>query len=354
MPRVNTRRFFSVALAMALSGLMGSAAASEDLSEEEVVVRTIENVRSSVVRVQTEGVRFDPATRIVEEVRTGGSGFAVAPGLVLTNYHVIEHAQRVEVSIAEGSTVDARLVGTAPEFDLALLQVAFTADRLPPLPLGRSTEVRVGQTVLAISHPFGLQSSVSKGIVSGIGRDLAGLEVGPSVIQFDAGINPGQSGGPLVNLQGEVVGVTTAKMRGAEAIGFAVPTEIVGRVIPDLQHMGHPFRPDLGFEGVSVHPDLARLLGLPVQWGVMVQDVTPGGVAEDLGLSKGRRYLELRGRRFMLGGDIIVGFDDQVVETVFDLDQQLVGARPGQSVVLSVVGPGGQRRIEFVVPEMRH
>lgn len=329
------------------------ATAHEGPSDEQRVIDAVAAVRPSVVLVSVEGIRLDHATSSISEVRATGSGFAISPGEVVTNYHVVEHARRIHVTTADGQSASARIVGTAPEFDLALLSVPMTVDSLPPLEV-HGGHVRAGQSVLAVSYPFGLQSSVSKGIVSGLGRELPGLEVGPNMIQFDATINAGQSGGPLVDVDGHLLGVTTAKIHGAEAIGFAIPTEVLQRVVPDLREMGHPFSPELGFSGTAVNRDIAALLNLPAEWGVMVESVEPGSAASDIGLEGGHRHLELGGRRWILGGDIIVGFDEVPVENVFDLDRLLLAARPGQKIELSVVGSTGHRKLELVVPEMRH
>ena len=137
-------------------------------------------------------------------------------------------------------------------------------------------------------------------------------------------------------------------------MGFAIPTDVLLRVVPDLRNMGHPFRPELGFNGTTVTRDVAQLLDLPAAWGVLVESVKPGSVAFDIGLEGGRRHFELGGRRWTLGGDIIVGFDRVPVESAFDLDQLLLKARPGQTVELAVVGPNGIRKLDLVVPEMRH
>ncbi len=341
-------------LVLVLLATANVAIAHEGLNEEQKLVEAVAAVTPSVVLVSVEGMRFDRATSSLLEVRATGSGFSISPGEVVTNYHVIEHARRIRVTTAEGQSVQARIVGTAPEFDLALLSVPLRIDSLSPLEMHAGDLVRTGQTVLAVSYPFGLQSSVSRGSVSGLGREIPGLEVGPNMIQFDATINPGQSGGPLVDVDGHLLGVTTAKMRGAEAMGFAIPTEILQRVVPDLREMGHPFRPNLGFSGTTVDRDVAALLGLPAEWGVLVESVKPGSVASDIGLEGGHRHLELGGRRWALGGDIIVGFDEIPVESAFDLDRLLLAARPGQRVEISIVGPTGHKKIELVVPEMRH
>jgi len=351
MKGFRTARILTGALIVMYAGTWVSG---EVLTVEQQLVETIARVKPSVVLVSVEGVRFDPQDSSISEVRASGSGFAIGPGEIVTNYHVVEFARKIQITTGAGKTVSARIVGTAPEFDLALLSVPLTNDSLPPLTMHGDTPVLAGQTVLAVSYPFGLQSSVSRGIVSGVGRELPGLEVGSNLIQFDAPINPGQSGGPLVNIEGHLQGVTTAKMRGAEAMGFAIPTDLLTRVTPDLKSMGHPFRPELGMSGTTVTRELAELLGLPVEWGVLVESVDPESAASKIGLVAGHRHLELGGRKWTIGGDIIVGFDQTPVQSAFELDQLLLKARPGQEVEVAVVSPTGHRKITLIVPHMRH
>ncbi len=158
----------------------------------------------------------------------------------------------------------------------------------------------------------------------------------------------------MVDASGNVIGVTTAKILKAEAIGFAIPIDIVKTVIPDLKRMGHAFRPQLGFQGTSVDPDFAKLFGLPVEWGVLVQSVEPGSIAEKLGLKAGKRRVFLGGQEIVLGGDLLVGIDDAPLHGAGDLTPRLIQARPGQRMVFWVVGPGGTRRVDVTLPPMRH
>lgn len=334
--------------------LLSGASAAELSPEEATTVEAYEKVVSSVVLVLVEGLKLDPAGQSVTKVQVTGSGFSIRPGVVVTNYHVIQDAMRIEIALSEGRSAPAVVLGTAPGYDLALLRVPFDAGELPPAELASRRDLRVGQKVIAVSNPLGLEHSVSAGIVSGLNRELPGLDLGSSLIQFDAPINPGQSGGPLVDSSGVVVGVTTTKIRDAEAIGFAIPIDIVKTTVRDLERMGHAFRPELGFAGIGVSPDLAKLLDLPVEWGVMVQEVKEGGPAAEVGLEVGHRRVFLRGVEFILGGDIIVGINERVINSPSDLAGWLLSTAPGQPMTLSVVGPRGHRKIELTVPEMRH
>ena len=343
----NSRTRHAVAILSVAAASMPSPAMTQD---EMASIAAHERVAKSVVLVlvRTAGDGDEPIGVV------SGSGFAVEPGLVVTNYHVVRSAEVVEVVTHSGDSERAEVVGTAPGFDLALLRVPFDTDALPSAPFETSLDLRIGQRVLACSHPLGLQHSMTSGIVSGLRRRLPGLELGPSIIQFDNALNPGQSGGPLVDTEGRVVGVTTAKRLDAEGIAYAIPIEVVVRAIPDLKAMGHVFRPRLGLEGVAVDPDLARLFALPAPRGFLVEAVEPGSPAHRAGLRAGTRHVALRGRDFVLGGDLVVAANGVPIPGGDELLIRLLAARPGETIRLSVVTDNGSRQVELLVPPMRH
>ncbi len=323
-------------------------------AEEQQDIRAHDRIAASVVQILVRGVSVDVKAGRQHLVRVTGSGFAVAPGQVVTNYHVIEDARRIRVVLQDGAMVDAAIIGTAPGYDLALLKVGVDTEHLPPAPLGTSGHLQVAQRVMAVSNPMGLDHSVSIGIISGLNRDLPNLEIGPRLIQFDAAINPGQSGGPLVNSEGEVIGVTTAKVAAAEAIGFAIPIDLVKRTLPDLVRMGHPFRPSVGFVATPVTPDIARLFELPVSHGMLVAKVKPGSPAAEAGLTPGHRIVTLAGTDLVLGGDIITAANGDPIFSPEDLADLLLRSRPGDRVVLTVVNGKDKREATLVVPKMHH
>lgn len=340
-----------ILLLATITGFLHPATALTD--EERSTIAAHERVARSVVLILARG--FDSAeSGRPAEVVVSGSGFAIEPGLVVTNYHVVEKAAEIEIVLQDGDHAGAVIVGTAPGFDLALLRVPIGSDRLPPVAVGSGFDLAIGQKVLTVSNPLGIWHSATSGIVSGHHRELPGLELGPSLIQFDAPLNRGQSGGPLVDSEGRVVGVTTAKIPSAEAIGFAIPVEIVTRILPDLKEMGHPFRPRMGFQGTTVDAPFARLFDLPAQTGVVIDEVEPGSVAERAGLEGGHRRVALGGREYVLGGDIIVSVNEVPVRGSDDLMLRFLSARPGDELVLSVVGARGRRKVTLVVPEMVH
>jgi 2-alkenal reductase len=288
---------------------------------------------------------------------TRGSGFVLdRAGHIVTNAHVVANAREVRVVFHEGDTSEARLIGTDPFSDLAVIKVPSDGLRLRPLPIGDSATIRVGQRAIAIGNPFGLNASMSVGIISGVGRTLfsaaliertplAGYQ-NPSIIQFDAPINPGSSGGPLLNSEGLVVGVTTAIRTDSgvfAGVGFAVPSQTLKRVVPQLIQTGRAEYPWLG---LSVSPEengysvtaLAETLNLPVRQGVLVRGVTVGSPAEVAGLRGGSAVVEVRGQAVCVGGDIIVAVNEQPIASMNDLSAYLIeNARVGDTVTLRVV-----------------
>lgn len=321
--------------------------------DESNTIRAHQAVRNSVVLVLVWG--GDSVTQVESgDLLASGSGVTIDEGLVVTNYHVVEAASRIELIAAAGERVDAALVGTAPGLDLALLRVPLDAEKLPPAPLGKGSDLRTGQTILAIGSPFGFDHSVTSGIVSGLNRELPDLELGPALIQFDAAVNPGQSGGALVDSKGRVVGLITAKVMAGEALGFAIPIELATNVVPELKRMGHAFRPQLGFGGVQVTPDLARLFDLPSETGLLIEEVDADSPAQRAGLAAGERRVLLGDKDYVLGGDIVVGINGTRIHASTELMLYLLQLRPGDRFSLEVVGTAGTRSVEIVVPPMRH
>ncbi|MGD8244982.1 MAG: trypsin-like peptidase domain-containing protein [Anaerolineae bacterium] len=283
-----------------------------------------------------------------------GSGFVIdKDGHVVTNNHVVENADALQVTFADGSvTGDAGILGLDPYSDLAVIQVSVAPERLSPLELGDSDALQVGQQVIAIGNPFGLQGTMTAGVVSAVGRTLrsqvlqGGSFSNPDVIQTDAAINPGNSGGPLLDLRGRVVGVNTAirSNTGANAgIGFAVPVNTVKRITPGLIEEGTYQYPYLG---ITSDPnftlaELALTLDLPVEQGVLVAEVQPGTAAAEADLQGGDREVEVMGMPVVVGGDIIVAIDGEELRTFDDLVAYLVSdTEIGQEVVLTIVRDG--------------
>lgn len=313
-----------------------------DLLESEwSTIHLFENAAPSVCYITTSNVRMDLWTRDISEIKRGtGSGFVWdRDGHIVTNYHVIQGADRAQVTLSDQSTWSAKLIGSAPEKDLALLKIEAETDRLKPIPLGQSNNLRVGQNVYAIGNPFGLDQTLTTGIVSALGREIesvAGIPI-RDAIQTDAAINPGNSGGPLLNSSGRLIGVNTAiySPSGASAgIGFSIPVEVVKWVIPELMIHGKIMRPVLGVELARTQITKRLVEGdvLPVE-GALVIDVTPGSGAQKAGIEPTRRnyYGEI------VWGDLIVGFQGQKIASNDDLFLALEKYQPGTEVEIEVI-----------------
>lgn len=294
---------------------------------------------------------------------SSGSGFVIdQEGHVVTNNHVVENADALQVTFSDGTvTRDAEVVGQDTYSDLAVIKVDVSPDRLRPLELGDSDALRVGQRVIAIGNPFGLQGTMTAGVVSAVGRTLTSqiLEGGafsnPEIVQTDASINPGNSGGPLLDSRGRVVGVNTAirSATGVNAgVGFAVPVNTVKRIVPDLIDKGAYEYPYLGITSntnLSV-AELAEPLDLPVEQGVLIAEVQPNTAAAEAGLEGGDREIEVMGQSVVAGGDIITAIDGEYLRTFDDLVAYLVSdAEVGQDVTLTIVRDGQQMEVSVTL-----
>ncbi|MBS7622492.1 trypsin-like peptidase domain-containing protein [Candidatus Bathyarchaeota archaeon] len=299
-------------------------------------------VENSVVQVMSKKIGENGL-----EPEASGTGFTYdADGHIVTNNHVIEDADSVEVTFLDGATVKASIVGTDPYSDLAVLKVQTRAERLKPVILGDSSKLLVGEKVYAVGAPFGLSWSLTQGIVSQIGRTLpasGGYSI-PGVIQVDAAINPGNSGGPLVNRLGEVVGVNTAIQSETgvfSGVGFAIPSNLLRLVVPSLIRTGSYEHAWIGVAGSDVTPSIAEKMGLPEARGFLVISVVEGGPAERAGIRGGERVEIIEGRNMSLGGDVITHIDGKVVRKLEDLLTHLeYSKRPGEVAVLEIIREG--------------
>lgn len=268
-----------------------------------------------------------------------GSGFILdKQGHILTNYHVIANAQKIEVQTSDKRRYQARLIGGDRMHDLALLQI--DASNLQPAVLATSRNLQVGQQVYAIGNPFGLSGTMTTGIISAI-RSVRGPESAPieNAIQTDAAINPGNSGGPLLNSHGEVIGINTMiAQNGAEqnaGIGFAIPIDTAKAVLQDLQKYGHARRPSLGVRTLAIGPDLAQQMGLPASYGLLIESTQPGGAAERAGLRGGNQMAYLGNMQISTGGDLIVAIDGQPVTDSRDVAEIMDRHQPGDAVTVT-------------------
>lgn len=341
------------------------------LDEDQAALASLyEQLSPSVVNIAVESTAvssempdipgFELPEGLPEVPQSGeGSGFIYDnEGHIVTNNHVVEGATRVIVNFSNGFWAEAEVVATDPQADLAVIRVTPPANmEWIPLALADDDAIKVGHTVIAMGNPFGLENTMTTGIVSALGRSFPVGSFGqnryslPDVIQTDAAINPGNSGGPLINLAGQVAGVNFAIESTAgsnSGVGFAIPVSIVKRVVPELIGDGQFDYAYLGLQGSTIAADLADALDLPVnELGVYVASVVPGGPAEEAGLQGGDETVTVNGAELQKGGDVVIAIDDQPVRRFEDLVSFLVTkAAPGQVVTLTVVRDGSEQTFE--------
>jgi S1-C subfamily serine protease len=314
----------------------------EALSGEEAVnVRIYRQASPAVANVVTRAVEYDFFYNPVP-VEGAGSGFLIdTSGHILTNYHVVQGAQTIEVILGDQTHYSGKTIGADPVNDIALIQIDTRGHQLTPLPLGDAQNLQVGQRVLAIGNPFGFESTLTTGIVSALGRTVQTSETSliDGAIQTDAAINRGNSGGPLLNSHGEVIGINTAiyTPSGTTAgIGFAIPINTARRVAEDLITQGRVRRAFLGIEGRALWPDLAKALDLPTEQGILVERATPGGPAAQAGIRGGTRTVLAGLQQLRVGGDIVVAVNGKKLTNQFELGVILNRLRPGDAVTLTI------------------
>jgi len=333
------------------TGLTINGTALTMLNAESAVFNQIfKKVENSVVQITSTVNAVGPSINgnpFQDQSARLGSGFIqdAAKGLIITNNHVIQGSNTVDVTFASGNTYSAKVIGTDPLSDLAILQITddFSTEHTASLQLGNSSQLEVGQQVIAIGSPFALSNSMTNGIISQVGRLLPNQEMGfsiPDVIQTDAAINPGNSGGPLLDIQGNVIGVNSAissETGEFAGIGFAIPSNTVARIVPYLIRDGKYDHPWLGIAGVNLTPNLAQQLGLPRDSkGVMVASVTPGSPADIAGII-GRVE-----NGNIPAGDIITAIDGHQVKRMEDIISYIEEQKSVGDKVVITVNRGGQ------------
>jgi len=327
-----------------------AASGSEPLdSEEQNNITVYRKNIGSVVNITSRAVTFDFFYGLVP-AEGQGSGFIIdKEGHVLTNYHVIADARQVEVILHNRKKYRATIVGTDRSHDLAIVQIK--APDLQPMTLGDSTHLQVGQKVYAIGNPFGLEGTLTRGIVSSIRsvQEPDGVAI-DEAIQTDAAINPGNSGGPLLNWHGEVIGINTmiaSNVGQSAGIGFAIPINTAKAVLNDLVTLGRVRRPALGVRTIPINPDLADQMGLATDYGLLIVQVVPGGSADRAGLHGGNERAFLGNQPIMLGGDLIVALDGDQVQDQQDLAQIMNKHRAGDTVRLTIYR--GKKKMDVTV-----
>jgi S1-C subfamily serine protease len=329
---------------------------------EEQIIQVYQTIGEGVVNITNRSYGYDFFFQPVPQEGTG-SGFVYdAQGHIVTNYHVIEGADELYVTLPGEKTVVAKVVGSDPSNDLAVLKVDAPGESLTTVPLGESDNLRVGQFVVAIGNPFGLERTLTVGVVSALGRVIESPDnrfIG-EIIQTDAAINPGNSGGPLLDLSGRVVGLNTAIFSPSQAnagIGFAIPVSTVRRVVPELISRGYFPHPWLGINMWTLTPDLIAVLreagmNVPVEEGLLVVEVSRGSPADSAGLRSGQRQVRVGRYVVPIGGDILTALDDQPIASDRDLLQYLdVRTQIGQTIQATVWRDGEKLVVPVTLTE---
>ncbi len=332
------------------------------LSADELqTIRVYDERNAGVVNISTETVTYNWFLEpIPREGGTGSGSIIDSRGYVLTNYHVVERAVKVFITLSDGERIEGDVIGADPENDLAVIKVDPGERVLQTIPFGESSSLRIGQKVLAIGNPFGLDRTLTTGIVSGLGRPVRAStdRVIRDMIQTDASINPGNSGGPLLDGAGNMVGINTAiyspsRTGGSIGIGFAVPVDTARRVVPDLIQFGQVRRGWIEMIPREIIPQLAQYASLPVSEGLLISQVTSGGNAEKAGLVGGSRSAAVRigATVVYLGGDIVVEVNGVRTKRLSDLFEALEDTRPGDRVSVKYIRDGETRETTVTLSE---
>ena len=340
--RLQQRFTLRMLLVIGLLAMIPGGTAVALTSDEKNTIAIYQRAAKGVVNITSIVVERDFFHGLVPREGAGSGVVIDRKGYILTNNHVIKDARRLEVTLADGSKWPGKLIGTDADNDLAVIRIKAPAKQLFPLPLGSSHDLQIGQKVLAIGNPFGLHTTLTTGIISSLGRSIQSQngELMEDLVQTDAAINPGNSGGPLLNSDGEIIGVNTAIFSptgGSIGIGFAVPVDTAKRVIPDLRSKGYVPHAWLGVTFFPLIPGVARALELKVEQGAMVAEVLPGSPADRGGLRGGQRMVQVGNIRLPVDGDVIVAVDGEAVADSEGLVRTLRKHRPGDRIKIRVL-----------------
>jgi S1-C subfamily serine protease len=343
----------------ALTSTSAETPHTDKLTEEESInVHIYRQASPAVANILTKATEYDFFMDPVP-VEGAGSGFVIDPkGYILTNFHVVAGAQSIEVVLGDKTRFPAKFIGADQRNDVALLKIDPKDKQLTALTLGDSSALLVGQKVLAIGDPFGFQTTLTTGVVSALGRTVQTSQTTfiDEAIQTDAAINRGNSGGPLINSHGEVIGINSAiyTPSGTTAgIGFAIPINTAKRIAHDLITDGRVHQSFLGVETIPINESFAEALGLPAQEGLLVQTTTRGGPAAEAGIRGGDRVAQTGMRRFYIGGDVITAIDGQKIASPLDLNLVLNKKRPGEEVTVSLYRGGKAMEVKVKLGERK-
>jgi len=319
-----------------------SVAMTED---EKNNIAVYEKAAEGVVNVTSTAMQLDFFFNAYPTQGSGSGSIIDTKGHLLTNHHVVAEAQKLEVTLGDGSKWPATWVGSDPDNDLAVIKIDVPREKLKVIPMGDSKNLRIGQKVLAIGNPFGLQRTLTTGIISSLGRTIrsaAGTLI-EDVIQTDAAINPGNSGGPLLNSDGEIIGINSAILSpsgGSVGIGFAIPVNTAKRVVPELLTKGYVAYSWIGATIQSLGPEIAKYRKLKIERGAMIAEVVKGGPADKAGLKGGNQRIQVGNTIVLAGGDIVVKADQHEVRTNDELIHYIREKKPADTLLLKVYRNG--------------
>jgi len=324
--------------------------------DEKNNIAIYEKVADGVVNVTSIAVQMDFFFNVFPTQGSGSGSIIDTKGHILTNHHVVANAQKLEVTLVDGSKWPAKLIGSDPDNDLAVIKIDASKEKLKVIPMGDSKNLRIGQKVLAIGNPFGLERTLTTGIISSLGRTIRS-EVGTlmeDIIQTDAAINPGNSGGPLLNSEGEIIGINSAIISpsgGSVGIGFAIPVNTAKRVIPELIAKGYVSYPWIGATIQTLIPEIAKFLKIKVDRGAMIAEVVKGGPADKGGLKGGDQRVQVGNMIVIVGGDIVVKADQHDVKTHDELIRYIREKKPGDTILLNVFRKGNFEEVKVTLGE---
>jgi len=324
--------------------------------DERNNIAVYEKVADGVVNITSIAVQMDFFFNAFPSQGSGSGSIIDAKGHILTNHHVVANAQKLEVTLADGSKWPAKEVGTDPDNDLAVIKIDAPREKLKVVAMGDSKNLKIGQKVLAIGNPFGLARTLTTGIISSLGRTIRseGGTLIEDVIQTDAAINPGNSGGPLLDSEGEIIGINSAIISpsgGNVGIGFAVPVNTARRIIPELIAKGYVTYPWIGATIQSLIPEVAQYLKMKIERGAMIGEVVKGGPADMAGLKGGQRRVQVGNTVVIVGGDVVVKADQLEIKTNDELIRYIREKKPGDTVLFRVFRKGSFTEVKVTLGE---
>src|SRR6266566_1391814 len=357
--RSETARAPEVSWASSVASSPAAVPAARLSDEEQNNIEVYQKYSQGVVNITTTTVGYDFFLRPVPmESGTGSGAIIDTQGHIVTNFHVIREAERLEVTLPDKTKHIAKVVGSDPNNDLAVIQIDLPRAGLIPIPVGTSKGLQVGQKVLAIGNPYGLERSLTTGIISSLGRSIQAENgrVIEDIIQTDAAINPGNSGGPLLNSEGQIIGINTAIVSGGVGLGFAIPADTVRRITSDLVTLGYVRRPYLGVSqrgliALMDVPWLADGLRLSTEVGLLVVTVQPNSPAALAGIHGASQEVIVRNYRVPAGGDVILAFQGKEVNSLQDLAREIDRYKPGDKVAVTILRGNKKTDLPVVLQE---